>query len=370
MSRMILAVLISLGLIPNAAAGLADGGHAPLLAPLQHGEITGPGTPEAAWGAPRRMAESASSTAPLEAPTIRRTTGSVGAEGYRLLVETSGLGTRDETSTALSVLDLPRAAPDPGPQRDIAITRVASGPDLDTVAAAAGVAPAQFAAVGEPCRIDWIERCDFVPDALADTLFESLREAGVDPPRHAEPYFYLSRFGDDGRLIISRTASFGRGDFSIVNAIAEPDGQITSLVAIAIKGERHRFETGDAAATVAVLSAAQDEAGAVYLTIDTPSRCGDRSRRAGLLVKTDAALASVDWVSPFNVSDTNVAIRDGYVYAASGGSCEKDYLYELDAATGRVTGRTVLPTAADFIVADGDRLLLDLYEGALAYAFR
>lgn len=75
-------------------------------------------------------------------------------------------------------------------------------------------------------------------------------------------------------------------------------------------------------------------------------------------------------VSPFDVSDTSVAIRGDKIYAASGGSCEKDYLYELDAATGKVTGRNVLSTAADFLVATPEHLLVDLYEGAEGYAFR
>lgn len=267
-------------------------------------------------------------------------------------------------------LDLPRPAPNPGPQRDIAMTQLASGADLSAVAGRIPDLAWSGATVGEPCRIDWIDRCHWVSETLADTLYDALRSAGIEPSQHVEPYFYVSQFGPADRLIVSRTASFGGGTFTIVNALADRDGRIGQIVTVTISQEVHGVATGDAAANMAVLAATQDEDGAVYLTIDTPSRCGDEPRRAGLLVKTDVDVAKVAWVSPFNVSDTNAVLRGGRLYTASGGSCERDYLYEVDAATGRVTGRTVLPTAADFLVGAGDHLLVDLYEGALGYGFR
>ncbi|NDW05303.1 hypothetical protein [Jiella pacifica] len=316
------------------------------------------------------LAAGPASSSPVGPPQTRKPVSGIGSGSYRLLVETPGHVQPADQSAGVAALDLPRPAPNPGPQRDIAVTRLAAGPDLASVAAAVPDIGPYDRSLGEPCRIDWIDRCAWVPEALADRLYDALREAGADPSRHDEPYFYVSRFGPDDRLIISRTESFGEGDFSLVNALADRNGDIEKLFAIPISRAGQGLEAGDSEATVAVLSASEGEDGAIYLTIDTPSRCGDRARRAGLLARTNGELSEVDWVGPFNVSDTNVVVRGGRVYGASGGSCEKDYLYELDAATGRVTGRNVLPTAADFLVGAGDHLLIDLYEGAVAYGFR
>ncbi|ORE99139.1 hypothetical protein [Aurantimonas sp. 22II-16-19i] len=303
------------------------------------------------------------------APAPPRETGGGGeAIGYRMLVQ-AGSAAGIETRDGIVVLDLPRPAPNPGPQPDIAITEAARGPDLSAVAGRIGLQGYDRTA-GEPCRIDWVERCAWVPAALARTITGALRDAGADPSRHEEPYFYLSRFGPADRLVISRSAPFGDGALTIVNALADRDGRIGSLVAIPVSRADHGFDTGDPDANVAVLAAGQDDDGAVYLTIDTPTRCADRARKAGLVIKTEVDVATVEWVGPFNVSDTNLMARDGRIYTASGGSCENDYLYELDAATGAVTGRNVLPTSADFLVDAGDHLLLDLYEGAMAFAFR
>lgn len=324
------------------------------------------GSPSSAGvGAELRLAAGPQSPAP--APPSK--TGSTGDEtGYRTLVQ-AGSEASLETHDGMVVLDLPRPAPNPGPQPDIAITEAARGPDLSAVAGQIGLLGYDTTA-GEPCRIDWIERCAWVPAGLAQTITEALRDAGAEPSRHEAPYFYLSRFGPAERLVISRSAPFGNGTFTILSAFADRDGLIGSLVAIPVSRADHGFDTGDTDANVAVLAAGQDEDGAIYLTIDTPTRCADRARKAGLVIKTDVDVAAVEWVGPFNVSDTNVVARDGRIYTASGGSCEKDYLYELDAATGAVTGRNVLPTSADFLVDAGDHLLLDLYEGAMAFAFQ
>ncbi|MCE7028271.1 hypothetical protein [Jiella avicenniae] len=367
MSRTIFAMLLSAALVCHTQARPAAGPEMEKNPPSD-ASATGAGE------APERdliLAAGPASSSPAGPPRqTRKPAGALGADGYRLLARIGAEGGPDGTSAGVVVLELPRPAPNPGPQRDIDVRKLASGPDLESVIATVPAIGPYDRTLGEPCRIDWIDRCAWMPETLADGLYDSLREAGVEPSRHEEPYFYVSRFGPADRMIISRTARFGDGSLSLVNAVADRDGTIQKLFTIPVSRDVQGFEAGEAAATVAVLSASEGEDGAIYLTIDTPSRCGDRARRAGLLVKTDAEFSAVDWVSPFNVSDTNVAIRGGRIYAASGGSCEKDYLYELDAATGRVTARNVLPTAADFLVGAGDHLLIDLYEGAEAYGFR
>ncbi|MCQ0986632.1 hypothetical protein [Jiella marina] len=313
-------------------------------------------------GAARAGPTSAPSAAPQNSATASSPI------GFRQLVD-PGFEAASGNTLPVEVLEVPKPRANPGPQPDIAITKIGAGDSLASLAADnPALAPA--IALGEPCRIDWIERCAWVSEKLADTLYEAFRRVGSEPSAHSEPYYYLSRFGPQDRLIISRTEAFGEGGVSLVNALADREGNVLKIFEVPFSRSRHGFEAGSADANVAVLSAAEDDTGAVYLTIDTPSRCSNRSRKAGLLVKADSDLTSVAWVSPFNVSDTNVVFRGDRIYAASGGSCEKDYLYELDRQSGRVTARNVLSTAADFLVATDEVLLVDLYEGAEAYRFR
>ncbi|MBO0902045.1 hypothetical protein [Jiella sonneratiae] len=338
----------------------------PILALLA--SIAGTAFAATAVEAQSTPAASPAVSAPRSAPSGAAS--SRGPDGYRLLVEAGRDGALPGDAAGIAVMTLPRPANNPGPQRDIAVAKRASGPDLAAVAGQLPDLGWYDRSVGEPCRIDWSERCGWLSEALAADLKAKLRDAGAEPAEHSEPYYYVSRFGPAERLLVSRTARFGDGDFTLVFALADRDGNIETTVALPLTRSAQGLETGDESANLAVLAASQDDLGAVYLTVDTPSRCGDRPRRAGLLVKTDADVASAVWVSPFNVSDTNVVINGDRVYAASGGSCEKDYLYELDAASGTITGRNLLPTAADFLVGAGDHLLLDLYEGAMGYRLR
>lgn len=238
-----------------------------------------------------RLAAGPSSSSTVAAPAQPGSSG--GGVGYGVLAGGAGSATSDPPGSA--VLDLPRPDRNPGPQRDIALTKIASGPDLATVASQIPDLGWYDRTIGEPCRIDWIERCAWVSEELGNTLYEGLREAGTEPSSHQEPYFYVSRFGPADRLIISRSASFGEGDFTIVNLLTDRAGRPEASVAIPVSRQAQGFDTGDPSAGVAVLSAAQDEEGAIYLTIDTPSRCGDRPRKAGLLVKTDASVETVAW---------------------------------------------------------------------------
>ncbi len=113
--------------------------------------------------------------------------------------------------------------------------------------------------------------------------------------------------------------------------------------------------------------------GDVLLMIDTRRRCSGE-RRLGVLVRLSGDLQTLRWISPLrSAGGGNFAFNARSVFAVDGGSCEPDFLYEMDLQTGAVRSRMRLPSGpggGDFITLDGDRLNLVLYGHFVQYRLR
>lgn len=109
---------------------------------------------------------------------------------------------------------------------------------------------------------------------------------------------------------------------------------------------------------------AQAPDGGLLLSFDSSHRCSGE-RRMGVVVRMSPDLQSLNWISPIRVSGgRHFAFNNNSLFVVDGGSCEKDYLYELDMVTGAVKTREVLPSAqdaGDFTALDGNNLYLILY---------
>ncbi|MCT4607729.1 MAG: hypothetical protein N4A70_00825 [Pelagimonas sp.] len=113
--------------------------------------------------------------------------------------------------------------------------------------------------------------------------------------------------------------------------------------------------------------------GDLLLSLDTLTRCaGDR--RYGFVMRLTPDLTQLKWVSPTRVSGgRGFAFDRNRLFAVDGGSCEQDYLYELDLASGRVISRTPLPSAqdqGDYIALWHKDLYLILYDQFRHYRLR
>lgn len=110
--------------------------------------------------------------------------------------------------------------------------------------------------------------------------------------------------------------------------------------------------------------------GSLLLSLDTLNRCSG-TRRYGVMIRLAPDLQSVMWVSPQRVAGgRGFAFNEARVFAIDGGSCEKDYLYELDIDSGQVASRTVVPSAqdaGDFTTMHGKDLYLQLYNRFIHY---
>ncbi len=146
------------------------------------------------------------------------------------------------------------------------------------------------------------------------------------------------------------------------------DGSAADAIRLRLPAGDGGFTAGDAV-YIATAGGAK-----TLMSIDTRSRCGDETRRLGLLLQIDWARGAVDWSSALNVAGSgNFAFTEDRVYAVDGGSCEKDYLYEIDRADGSVAARNVLPIAmgsGGFIALEARDLHLFLYDRYRRYRLR
>lgn len=89
----------------------------------------------------------------------------------------------------------------------------------------------------------------------------------------------------------------------------------------------------------------------------------DSANRNGYLTAIDIDSGKVRWRSPSLVANAgNFLVAEGMVVSGYGFTAEKDWLYLLDAKTGRVRDRLALPSMAERLTRSGDRIVARCYD--------
>jgi hypothetical protein len=89
----------------------------------------------------------------------------------------------------------------------------------------------------------------------------------------------------------------------------------------------------------------------------------DSGRRNGYLTGIDLDTGKVRWRSPALVANAqNFVVARGLIVSGYGFTAEKDWLYLVDPATGRVRDRLALPSMAERISRSGDRIVVRCYD--------
>ena len=89
----------------------------------------------------------------------------------------------------------------------------------------------------------------------------------------------------------------------------------------------------------------------------------DSGDRNGYLTAIDLDTGKVRWRSPSLVANArNFVVVKGMIVSGYGFTAERDWLYLTDARTGRVRDRLALPSMAERISLDGDRLVVRCYD--------
>ena len=89
----------------------------------------------------------------------------------------------------------------------------------------------------------------------------------------------------------------------------------------------------------------------------------DSANRNGYLTGIDIASGKVAWRSRSLVAIAqNFLVVNGMVVSGYGFTAEKDWLYLLDAKTGRVRDRLALPSMAERLTRNADRIVARCYD--------
>ena len=89
----------------------------------------------------------------------------------------------------------------------------------------------------------------------------------------------------------------------------------------------------------------------------------DSANRNGYLTGIDVDTGEVRWRSPSLVANAgNFVLARGLIVSGYGFTAERDWLYLVDPATGRVRDRLALPSAAERITLQGGRVIVECYD--------
>jgi Caspase domain len=216
------------------------------------------------------------------------------------------------------------------------------------------------------CRLDWNDRCPFLPKSLISTLTTAMAAKGMDINFHDGNYFQVSKLLGTDAYVVSNSPNFANGDVAIIIAIVNANADVLQIYGVDLSKSKLGVEGGEAASNIVITGAAL-EGDDIYLSFDSSYRCTTVPRKFGFIAKFSQVDRALKWVSPLNVSDVNFVVNGSEIVSANGGSCSDDFLYRLDKQTGKVIARVKLKTAVERLDIYDNELILQLYEGAGVY---
>jgi uncharacterized caspase-like protein len=216
------------------------------------------------------------------------------------------------------------------------------------------------------CRLDYLDRCPFLPAAFVTGLTDAMAANGMDINFHTGNYYHVQRLPGTEHYLLSNSPAFGNGDVAIVAAIVSADLEVLKTFGFHLSKQKLGVDAGDAESQILITWAAV-EGDDIYMSFDAGSRCTNGARNFGFMARFSQSDLRVKWVSPVNVSDTNFRLGTAGIMAGNGGSCVDDYFYSIDKDSGKVDGRFKLPTAIERLYTTDQHLIFELYEGAAVY---
>ena len=264
------------------------------------------------------------------------------------------------------VISLAAPSRNPGTKnRSMSLQKMTGAASLDALLASDSTIPFN-AENASSCRLDWIDRCPFLPQDMVQGLASAMAAKGMDINGHSGNYYMLNRINGSDSYLLSNAPDFRDGTVAVIAAIVAPDLTIQDLYGFDLSSDKLGLEAGAPESGVEVTGAATDGQN-LYISFDGSHRCTDKVRKFGFIAKFGTADRAFKWVSPFNVSDANLLLANGRLLSANGGSCVDDFLYEIDTETGQIKARAKLPSAIERMDQKDGLLTLELYDGAGVY---
>ena len=249
--------------------------------------------------------------------------------------------------------------------RSVKIQQIATAPSIDALL---GTRPDTTFSLEKTtnCRLDYLDRCAFLPSALVQGLIGAMAAKGLDINNHTGNYYMLSRITNSGDFLLSNSPDVRDGTVAIIAAVIAPDMSIRDVYGFDLAKAKLNIDPGEPNSTIEVTGAAVN-ADDFYISFDGSNRCTAQPRRYGFIAKFSQSDRSLKWVSPMNVSDANLLFSQGGLLSANGGSCSDDFLYQINMDTGAIDGRAKLPSAVERMDERDGQLTLELYDSAGVY---
>ena len=288
--------------------------------------------------------------------------------GLLTMVANSGTANQDTLQNGLYAISL--TAPPKNPGSKVAKLDLKKEYAASTLEALVAEHPElkALAVSNQACRVDYLERCLNITTAFKEKFKAGFAKAGLNMNNHEGRYSHLNVIPYAGYNWYSRSPEFGDGQINMVAALVQEEKLDVGAYNISIDAKKLGITAGSANSTVQI-TGVDIAQGDFLISFDASERCTEGKREFGFLVRV--ALGSgepkVKWLSPKNTSDSTFVVKGDTIYTVNGGSCVDDFLYALDFKTGKVLSRRKLPSGADFITSDSERLLLGLYDGAVTY---
>jgi Caspase domain len=266
----------------------------------------------------------------------------------------------------LSTVDLTPPSKNPGSKNpNVAIQQIKTSPSIDALLGEnSDVAFSPEKTTN--CRLDYLDRCPFLPPALVQGLTDAMAAKGLDINNHTGSYYMLSRITNSEDYLLSNSPDVRDGNVAIFAAIIAPDLTIKEVFGFDLAKSKLNVDPGESNSTIEVTGAAVNDDD-FYISFDGSNRCTAQPRRYGFIAKLSQSERSVKWVSPLNVSDANLLFSNGQLLSANGGSCSDDFLYQINTETGAIDARAKLPSAVVRMDEKDGLLTLELYDSAGVY---
>jgi hypothetical protein len=216
------------------------------------------------------------------------------------------------------------------------------------------------------CLLHWVDRCPFLSKAFFDNLSAAMAAAGLDIMNGANGFYAINRIAGSTDYMVSNNPRTGSGEVAIIAAIISEDMEVKQVYGFDVSPAKLGAASGSPDADILITWSAV-EGDDLYLSFDATHRCTDGPRKFGFIVKFGIADQKVKWVSPFSVVDANFILKADYILSSNGGSCVDDFVYKLNKDTGEIIARLKTPSAVEYMDNSSGSLVLQLYDGAVAY---
>ena len=250
--------------------------------------------------------------------------------------------------------------------RALAAKRIASAASMDELLQNNPGLTFEFSSA-QNCRVDFINTCKLLPQGLKDSIANRFSSLGIDisGQQSSNSYFFAQPIAGSKYYLISNSPHLKTDTTpaAVVASVVDVNLTVVKNFYIPLSNQNQGVQADPQFGNISITWAAM-EGDDIILSLDSGSRCDEKPRFMGLMLRVGLADMGVKWVSPFNVVNDNFIVTDKYIYSADGGSCQEDHVYQLDKSTGGVLARMKVKTSADELWLDGDRLVLQLYEGA------